>query len=219
MNVLIAGGGKVGRRLASLFHDAGQTVSVIEVRREHVKSLRELVPDVDAFVADATDPGALTAAGAAHTDVFIAATGSDEVNMLSCFLARNVFGIRRTIARVNDPRNEHMFTPEYGCDVAISYSEIIARIVIEETAFADVVTLLKLRRGQLSLLEGEVQKGSALDGKTLAEAGMPPSTIVAAILRGNETILPRGGTKVVAGDRLLALCSSGSEEAFHDLIR
>lgn len=219
MKVLVAGGGKVGRQLARLFRDAGHTVSVVEIRSEHVQNVSGLAPQVSVFHGDATDPGVLGMAGAAGADVFVAATGSDEANMLSCFLARNVFGIKRTIARVNDPRNEHMFTPEYGCDTGISYSDIIARLVIEETGFADVVTLLKLRRGQLSLVEGEVHEGSALDGKTLAEARIPHEIVIAAVLRGSETMIPRGQTRIAAGDKLLALNSKGSEEAFHDLIR
>lgn len=219
MNVLVAGGGKVGRQLARLFRDAGHTVSVVEERADHVQSLSELGTGVKSVHGDATDPGTLGSAGAPAADIFVAVTGSDEANMLSCFLARSVFGIRRTIARVNEPRNEHLFTPEYGCDVAISYSDIIARIVIEETGFSDVVTLLKLRRGQLSLVEGEIQPGSALDGKTLAEVQIPHEIVIAAVLRGTETIVPRGLTKLSAGDKVLALNSSGSEEAFHDLVR
>ncbi len=219
MNVLVAGGGKIGRQLARLFRDAGHTVSVVEARSEHVRNVSGLGPGVATLHGDATDPSVLGAAGAGGAHIFVAATGSDEANMLSCYLARSVFGIKRTIARVNDPRNEHMFRPEYGCDAAISYSDIIARMVIEETGFADVVTLLKLRRGQLSLVEGEVQEGSALDGKTLAEAHIPHEIIIAAVLRGSETLVPRGHTKILAGDKLLALNSSGREDAFHDLVR
>lgn len=219
MNVLVAGGGKVGRQLARLFRDAGHTVSVVEMRAEHVESVKGLGGQVTAHHGDATDPGALMVAGATTSDLFVAATGSDEANMLSCYLASAYFGIKRTIARVNDPRNEYLFTPEFGCDVAISYSDIIAKMVLEETSFGDVVTLLKLRRGQLSLVEGEVREGSPLGGRTLAEAHLPEHLVIVAVLRGNRTLLARGQTRIEAGDRLVALNSRGSEEAFRDLIR
>lgn len=219
MNVLICGGGKVGRQLASVFRDAGHTVTVVEARSERVEAIRALGEGVTCISGDATDPGVLADANAVNTDVLVAATGSDEANMLSCFLARTWFNIPKTIARVNDPRNEHMFTPEYGCDVAISYSSIIAKMVIEETSFADVVTLLKLRRGTLTLVEGEVRESSELAGKTLASAALPREIVVVAVLRGDETLLARGHTKIMPGDRLVALNSQGSEEVFRDLLR
>lgn len=219
MNVLVAGGGKVGRQLARLFRDAGHRVSVVEMRAERVENVKGLGPQVTAHHGDATDPGALIVAGAASAELFVAATGSDEANMLSCYLASAYFGIKRTIARVNDPRNEYLFTPEFGCDVAISYSDIIARMVLEETSYGDVVTLLKLRRGQLSLVEGEVHEGSPLGGKTLSEARLPEHIVIVAVLRGSETLIARGGTRIEAGDRLVALNSQDSEEAFRDLIR
>lgn len=219
MNVLVAGGGKVGRQLARLFRDAGHSVIVVEVRAEHVENVMALGEQVVVHHGDATDPGTLAVAGASGADLFVAVTGSDEANMLSCYLASAHFGIRRTIARVNDPRNEYLFTPEYGCGAAISYSDIIARMVLEETSFGDVVTLLKLRRGQLSLVEGEVHEGSPLGGKTLAEAHLPEDIVIVAVLRGNQTLLARGQTRIQTGDRLVALNSRDSEEAFRDLIR
>ncbi len=219
MNVLVSGGGNVGRQLARLFRDAGHKVSVIEKRADRVEKVAGLGPGVSVYCGDATDPGMLKTAGASEAHVFVAATGSDEANMLSCFLAKVWFGIGRTIARVNDPRNEHMFTPEYGCDAAISYSDIIARMVLEETSYADVVTLLKLRKGQLTLVEGEVHGDSFLAGKTLAEAGLPHDIIVVAVLRGDETLIARGNTRILPGDKLLALTARGAGTIFGDLLR
>ena len=219
MKVLVAGGGKIGRQLARMFVDANHDVSVVESRQEHVETVRQLAGKVTCVCGDATDPGVLAEAGAAQADVFVAATGSDEVNMLCCYLARVWFGAKRTIARVNDPRNEHMFTPEYGCDAAISYSSIIARMVIEETSFADVVTLLRLRRGQLALVEGEVNPRSDLAGKTLAEANLPDQIVIVAVLRGDDTLVARGGTRILPGDRVVALNGQGTEETFKDLLR
>jgi trk system potassium uptake protein TrkA len=219
MNVLLAGGGKVGRQLAILLKEKGHHATVIEIKPEHVNIASRVGPEVTVLGGDATDPGMLAQAGARDAQVFIAATGSDEVNMLSCYLARTHFGIPKTVARVNDPRNEHMFTPEYGCDTAISYSDIIARIVIEETSFSDVVTLLRLRRGELALVEGEVHEGSLLAGKTLSDAGLPPGIVVVAVLRGDKVLIARGLTRIVAGDRLVALYSGDSEDLFRDLLR
>lgn len=219
MNVLVSGGGNIGRQLARLFRDAGHRVSIIEKRADRAEKIAGLGPGVSAICGDSTDPEVMQTAGAKEAHVFVAATGSDEANMLSCFLAKLWFGIGLTIARVNDPRNEHMFTPEYGCDAAISYSDIIARMVLEETSYADVVTLLKLRKGQLTLVEGEVHQDSLLAGKTLADAGLPHDIIVVAVLRGDETLIARGNTRILPGDKLVALTTRGAETTFGDLLK
>jgi trk system potassium uptake protein len=218
MHVVIGGAGKLGRHLAGVFGKANHHVSMIGQRQVDLDEVGGQ-PNVATVLGDLTTNNTLRLAGTDNAAVFVACTASDEANMLACYLAKFEFGVKRVIARVNDPRNEHMFTEEYGCDAAISYADIMGRMVLEESSYADVVTLLKLRQGKLVIIEGEVHGASALAGKTLAQAMVPENIVIVAIIRGDETLIARGRTQILAGDRLLALMSEASQDTFKDALR
>jgi trk system potassium uptake protein TrkA len=132
MNVLIVGGGKVGATLATRLHAARHQVKLLEVRPEHLGPLKLDLPAEALALGSGTDPGVLEAAGVRQADVVAAVTGADETNLVVASLARFEFGVRRTIARVNNPKNAWLFTPEMGVDVALDQAELIARLIVEE---------------------------------------------------------------------------------------
>ena len=132
MNVLIVGGGKVGATLARRLHAAQHQVKVIEARREHAEPLKLDLPAETLVLGSGTDPGVLEAAGIRQAQAVAAVTGADETNLVVTSLARFEFGVPRTIARVNNPKNAWLFTPEMGVDVALDQAELIARLIVEE---------------------------------------------------------------------------------------
>jgi trk system potassium uptake protein TrkA len=218
MHVVIGGAGKLGRHLADVFGKAGHHVSIIGHRPVDLEEAA-ISPNVSTVLGDLTTNNTLRLAAIDNAAVFVACTSSDEANMLACYLAKFEFGVKRVIARVNDPRNEHMFTEQYGCDAAVSYADIMGRMVLEESTYADVVTLLKLRQGKLVIIEGEVHENSSIAGKTLAQASVPENIVIVAIIRGDDTLIARGQTQILAGDRLLALMSEESQDVFKDVLR
>jgi trk system potassium uptake protein TrkA len=205
MNVLVVGGGKVGVQLATLLQGAGHAVSVVESRPEHIAEAQRLVPDLRLVQGSGTDPDLLERVGIRQADVLAAVTGSDESNLVATSLARFEFRVARTIARVNNPRNAWLFTAEMGVDVALDQADLMAHLVLEEMSLGDMMTLLKLRRGQYSLVEEKVHPHAAAAGKTVQELRLPKECVLAAILRGGQLLIPRGDVVLLPADEVLAV--------------
>ncbi|HZW35653.1 MAG TPA: TrkA family potassium uptake protein [Candidatus Deferrimicrobiaceae bacterium] len=205
MNVIVAGGGRLGSYLASLLLTAGHKVKVIEERPEERRHLRRDLPQGAVVQGNATDPDVLEAAGIRHANVVAAMTGADETNLVVIGLARFEFNVPRTIARVKDPRNAWMFTPEMGVDVALNQADLLAHLVAEEMSLGDMTTLLKLRKGLFSLVEEKVHPAAAAAGKELRELNLPDTCVLAAILRKGELIVPRGDLVLQPADEIVAL--------------
>jgi len=207
MNVIIVGGGKVGTYLSAVLLAEGHRVQVIEVRREEIPGLQAALrhPQGGVTLGSGTDPNVLEAAGIRQAAVVAAVTGADETNLVVTSLARFEFNVPRTIARVNNPKNAWMYTPEMGVDVALNQADLIARLIAEEMSLGDMMTLLKLRRGQYSLVEEKVHSTALAVGKAVQELKLPPDCVLTAIIRKGELIVPHGNTVLEPADEVLAV--------------
>ncbi len=132
MYTIIVGGGQVGSRLASLLLTEKHQLRVIDIRRDRVSQLQQIVPAEMAILGSGADPNVLEAAGIQQADVVAAVTGSDETNLVVCSLARLEFHVPRIIARVNNPRNAWLYTPQMGVDAALNQADLLAHLIIEE---------------------------------------------------------------------------------------
>jgi trk system potassium uptake protein TrkA len=205
MFVIIAGGGRTGSHLASLLLAQGHEVRLIEHRLDILVGLHRELPTEVVFEGDPTDPKTLLAAGIERAAVLAAVTNSDEDNLVITSLARNRFNVRRTIGRVNSPRNSWLFTAEFGVDVSLNQADVMAKLIEEEMSLGDMMTLLKLRRGNYSLVEEKIYQGAQAVGKPIKDLPLSEHSIISGILRHGEMLLPRGTTVLEAGDEVLAL--------------
>lgn len=205
MRVLIVGGGRTGSELASMLLKDGQDVTVIEEREEIFKRLQNEVPRARAVLGDGCEPSILEQAGIRRMDVVAAVTGHDEDNLVVCMLARQEFRVRRTLGRVNNPKNEWLFTPEMGVDCAVSQAHIMANLLCEEMAALEVAVLLRLQRGDTVLVEDVLTPKSRAVRRAVRDLELPENVILVAIIRDEKVIIPRGGVMLQAGDHVLAL--------------
>jgi trk system potassium uptake protein TrkA len=205
MRVIIVGGGQEGSYLASLLLNAGHSVRVIETRPEAAARLREKFSNEMVVQGSGTDPGVLESAGIHRADVVAAVTGADENNLVITSLARFRFHVARTVARVNNPSNAWMFTEDMGVDVALNRADMMGHLIAEEMSLGDMVTLLKLRKGQYSLVEEKVDPDSLAAGKSVQEINLPKACILVAILRKGDLIIPEGDTILQPADEVIAL--------------
>jgi trk system potassium uptake protein TrkA len=205
MFVIIAGGGKTGSQLASQLLSAGHKVKLIEDRQSVLERLQEEIPGEVIFAGDASSPSVLDSAGIRDAQVLAAVTGEDEDNLVITTIARFEFGVPRIIARVNNPKNFWLFTPEMGVDVALSQSDILAKLIAEEMSLGDMMTLLKLRKGEFSIVEEKVHPNAVVVGKPLRDIELPPQCVFAAVIRKGQLIVPNGNTELTAVDEVIAL--------------
>jgi trk system potassium uptake protein TrkA len=205
MFVIIVGGGNIGSHLAKMLLEGGHTVKVIDERAVVLEKLpRELPPEV-IVSGDGSSPATLENAGILKANVLAAVTGSDETNLVVTSLARFEFNVPRVIARVNNPKNAWLFNQEMGVDVALNQADILAHLVAEEMSLGDMMTLLKLRKGEYSLIEEKVHPLSVSANKNVRDIGLPDDSVVVAIIRKNQLLIPHGDTTLLPADEVLAL--------------
>ncbi|WP_303325283.1 potassium channel family protein, partial [Actinomyces radicidentis] len=129
MKILIAGAGSVGRSIARELISHGHEVTVVDRSPEAMRIAS--VPDADWQLADACDVDALAASGAGDADVVVSATGDDKANLVISLLCKTEFAVPRTVARVNNPKNEWLFDETWGVDVSVSTPRIMTALVEE----------------------------------------------------------------------------------------
>jgi trk/ktr system potassium uptake protein len=210
MFVVIIGGGKVGSHLASILREEGHQIKLIENRPHVLDKLREELPAEVIQVGDGSDPNLLESIGIRKANVVAAVTGEDEANLVITTLARFEFGVPRVIGRVNNPKNAWMFTSEMGVDVALNQADIFAKLVAEEMSLGDMITLLKLRKGEFSIVEEKVHPESTAIGKSIRELKLPMECNLVAVLRKGQLIIPHGDTILDPADEIIAVVHQSS---------
>lgn len=208
MFVIIVGGGQVGSSLALFLLNGGHQVRIIEERQDVLAKMHRELPTECIVEGDGSDPIVLRRASVDKAEVLAAVTGADEDNLMACHLAKFEFGLHRVIARVNNPKNAWLYTPEMGVDVALNQSDMMARLVAEEMSLGDMMTLLKFRKGQYALVEEKVHPMAIAVGKAIRDLMLPPQCVLTAILRKGELIIPKGDVMLQPADEVLAIVHS-----------
>jgi trk system potassium uptake protein TrkA len=168
---------------------------------------------VDFLLGDACEPWVLEKANLTSADVVVAATGDDEDNLVTALLAKQEFAVPRVLARVNHPRNEWLFTEQWGVDVAVSVPHLLTALVEEAVTVGDLVRLLRLEGGRVAIVEMTIPEGSPNDGRPLYELRIPADSAVVAVLRDGHVVIPQPETVVAAGDEVIALAAAEAERA------
>lgn len=207
MFVLIAGGGRTGTRLASLLINQNYKVRLIEHRRELLTYLHQELPTEVIYEGNAVDPSVLEAAGIREAHVVAAVTSEDATNLAECFVAKTMFDVPRTIARVNNPVNAWLFNEKFKVDVALNSADVLAHLIQEEMSLGDMMTIFKIRRGKYSVVEEKVPAGAKAIGIQLKDMGLAEHCVIAAIIRDGVMTLPRGDSTLQAFDEIIAVAS------------
>lgn len=210
MRVAIAGAGAVGRSIARELVRSDHQVMLLERKIDHVEP--DAIPQAEWVHADACELSLLEAAHLETYDVVIAATGDDKANIVLSLLAKTEFGVRRVVARVNDPRNEWLFDDSWGVDVAVSTPRMLASLVEEAVTVGDLVRLMTFRQGQADLVEITLPDDTALAGKPVRKIRLPRDTALVTIIRGGRVIVPQPDDSLEGGDELLFVVSGEVED-------
>lgn len=204
MKSIIVGGGKVGYYLAKTLLERNYDVSVIESDRA-VCQLFANTLDVTVVLGDGSTTRALKKAGADKCDTVIAVTGEDEVNLIVCQMAKRVFDVKKTIAKVNNPKNVETIRL-LGVDIAISGTENIIRQMEREVDNSRIKELMPIN-AKAAVFEVIIPENYVYDGKMIADIKLPDGCNIISITRGDDFIIPRGRTKLLSNDILLIVSS------------
>lgn len=216
MYIIVVGAGKVGFYLAKTLLQEDHEVLLLERDAATVEFHAERLGSA-VIQGDGAEASTLASAGAARADVVIAVTGDDEDNLVICQVAKNKFNVDRTIARVNNPKNEHLFKL-LGVDVTVSQTNYILNLIGQSIPKQSFIHLLNLQHGGLALVEVTVTEGSPVANKSLTEIELPVNCAIAAVLRGAEVIVPDGQTIVRPGDELIAITKEEDEAELRNLL-
>lgn len=214
MKICIVGGGKVGYYLAKTMLEHGHTPVLVE---QDLATSRKVANELGLSIlhGDGTKPAVLARAGLDKCQAFVAVTGQDEDNLIACQLAKQVYKVKRTVARVNNPKNTEVLKT-LGVDIAVSATNSIAYQIEREVETAAIRQVLSLASGTTTLSEVLIADRFPWDGKTLADIPVPPDVVVISVTRGNDCMIPRGNTDIRVGDQVLLLAKN---EAFSALAR
>lgn len=216
MYMIVVGGGKLGYYLTKTLLFEGYEVLLIEKDSAKCEIFRERFGGI-VVEGDGAEALTLDAAGAARADVVISVTGDDEDNLIISQVAKKRFGVDRTIARVNNPKNEAVFK-RLGVDVTVSQTNVILSRIEQHIPDRHFLHLMSLKHAEIAIVEAGVSPSSPIVNRTLSEIQLPPDCVFSAITRGSDVIVPTGQTMILAGDEVIAVTRQSSEDALRKLL-
>lgn len=210
MYVVIAGGGKIGSYLASVLLKSGNEVAIIEEVRNRADRLSvELEGRYLVIHGDGCDSRFQEDAGIHHADVFVATTGQDDNNLVSCEIAQSVFKVPRVIARVNNPKNLRIFR-KVGIE-CVSSTTLIAQLIEEEALLGTVSVVSSLTHGNVGLSEVVVPRmkhHSNSAGISVDDIPMPEGALIAAVVTKDNVEVADHDITLFPGDKAVVVADS-----------
>ncbi len=206
MKVTIIGGGKVGYYLVKTLLEHGHEPTIIEVDKNTCSYIANEL-DIPVICGDGTSLDVLEEAGVAHTDAILAVSGLDENNLIVCQLAKKIFNVKKTVARVNNPKNAEVMK-HLGIDNVISSTDRIVGMLEREVDSSKIKELVSIQHGVGSIAEINIPEKYKLHGVNLQDLKLPEGINVISIERDNRLIVPRGQTTIQSGDTLLVLSNN-----------
>lgn len=217
MRVIIVGAGSVGRSIAQELLDNGHEVLLID--KVATEDRVDTLPDATWLVGDACEIATLQEAEVQVGDVVVAATGDDKANLVVSLLAKTEFGVPRTVARVNNPRNEWMFDESWGVDVAVSTPRLMTALVEEAVSVGDLVRIFDFRQGSASMAGITLPDDNPNVGRRVGDIDFPVDTLLVAIIRDSRPIGPGPDDALEARDELLFVTTTEAEPELEAMMR
>lgn len=211
MNITIVGCGKVGQRLAEqLSHEKEHDITVVDIRRSVITDTTNK-NDVMGVVGSGTNIEILTEAGVEKSDILIAVTGSDEVNLLACLMAKKL-GDCKTIARVRKPeykKSLRLLKEDLGLAMIINPEFAAANEIARILRFPSAIQIDTFAKGRIEILKLRIPSGSVLDNLKISDisAKLNCDILVCGVERGEEAFIPGGNFVLEAGDYISIIAS------------
>jgi trk system potassium uptake protein len=214
--VVVIGGGQVGYYLTRELLAAGHEVVMIE---KDPPRARQIADELGSIVVanDGCEGRYQAEAGMARADIVAAVTGDDAVNLAACQIAKMRFNVPRSIARVNNPEHEGLFR-QLAIDETVSPIRSILGVIEHEIPVHELLHLAELEGGELEIVEAQLDANSPVVGRELRDVQLPEGSAIAVLLRDDRAVPTRPETRLLSGDRVLAVTSSEREKELRGLL-
>ena len=214
-DVMILGGSQIGLKTAKDLCASKFNVKIVESKRSVAEDLAEDLPNALVICGDGRNVEILEEENISDMDAFIAVTGNSETNIMSCLLAKSK-GVKKTIALVEN-MDYYQLSQSIGIDTLINKKLLAANNIFRYIRKGEVVAMTKLTNMNAELLEFVVKPNSKITNKLIKDLKFPKSAIFGGVIRDEKGLIPLGGFKIEAGDRVVVCClprSISEVEAF-----
>lgn len=217
MYIIVVGGGAVGHGIAiELQQMPDHEVTIVELSGSKAAQLRAEIGEMVVH-GDGSEIAFLDQVGARRADLLIAVTADDGANLVTCQVAKHWFGVKRTIARVNDPRNEVLFLG-LGVDSIVSAAGAVMAQIEATLPEHTIIPLMALEGSRLHVVDIRVQEGSSAAGRPLRDVQFPPEVLVSVVIGKQGASVPSGDTVLQPGDEVIAVIPRESDAAVRAII-
>ena len=213
MRVILLGGGETVETiyfLARLFVRRGYDVTIVDPYPAEAQMLSRRVT-ATVLLGDGSDPTVLEEAGARQADLLLSLTPHDPDNLAACQVAQKLYGVPRTLALVNDPENEEIFR-QLGITEVFSSTKVIGSLIEGRTVFDEITQLFPADEGRLYVTEVVLDGKAPVIGRALQELDLPADSLVAAIIRDGQVVVPGGQDRLQVADRLIVIALPEHQE-------
>lgn len=217
MYIIVVGAGKIGYHLSRSLLRSEHEVIIVERSAERCDAVRRDLGNL-VILGDGCDEETLRRAGTARADVFIATTGRDQDNLVSCQIAKHRFRATRTIALVNIPANGNLFEA-LGVDAWVSSTDVILHRIVEELPASSLVHLMRVRNANRQVVGIRIPSDAAVVGRSLGQVSLPSDSLISFIVKRNGTLLPPDQDAVLGtDDEVVAITTAEGEEILREAL-
>ncbi|GEL66756.1 potassium channel family protein [Marinilactibacillus psychrotolerans] len=214
-HILLVGGYNKTISMSQSLLKKGYEVTVINSNYDHCQKMAE-IPKLNVIFGDGTKPFVLQEAQIQTVDIAIALTQKDETNLVICELCKKKFEVYKTVSLIDDPKKIKFFYA-MGVDSVVSAINAITNIVEQQALIDEITTVIPVGEGRITIAEVKIPMKAKTVGKKLWEIDLPKEVIIGCILRDEESMVPRGDTRIQAGDELILISSDKKEKAIKEL--
>jgi len=211
--IIVVGGGRVGYYLTKELLEAGHELVVLEKDQRRARQIADELGSI-VLARDGSEGKHLAEAGANRAAIVAAVTGDDEDNLVICQMAKHHFDVPRTIARVNNPKNEALFR-HLGVDELISPTRMVLGSIEQDIPVHELLHLAALGGGELEIIEAQLREGSPAIGRQARDVPMPEGCAIYAVVRDDVAMPVRPDTVLAPGDKVIAIGPAECEAALH----
>lgn len=217
MKITVIGAGKVGYYLSKTLIEHGHSPVIIEKDKKVCSFIANQL-DIPVTCGDGTSLDILEGSGLSESDAIICVAGQDEINLVACQLAKKMFNVKKTIARVNNPKNKETLSL-LGVDIVISSTDRIVEMLDREVDTSKIKEVVSLKNAGATIAEIDLPDDYALSGTAIMDLKLPESTNIISITRGGKLIIPRGPTLLRGGDILLVISENMPLSKLHSVFK